>query len=186
MGVTEHILQKSQLLKFTYLSWGYIEEKSYNFCSFVSIFIKSHTKTLSEHIIMIILHFLFKNVVFKQKWFHLSKLVVFYRNNSNGSRKHSLKIWAWSDHFSRFHRYWKFKIQRYMSEWCKTFFEEYICLWTWTSSEFFNECYTFFKIHSKVQNNAKIVVWPDDPPQQSWVAGHHPPPPPPHDTRKSW
>ena len=25
MGVTEHILQKSQLLKFTYLSLGYIE-----------------------------------------------------------------------------------------------------------------------------------------------------------------
>ena len=34
MGVTEHILQKSQLLKFTYLLLGYIEEKSCNFCSF--------------------------------------------------------------------------------------------------------------------------------------------------------
>ena len=70
MGVTEHILQKSQLLKFTYLSLGYIEEKSCNFCSFVLIFMKFHTmieKTLSEHIIMIILHFLFKNVVFEQK-----------------------------------------------------------------------------------------------------------------------
>ena len=70
MGVTEHILQKSQLLRFTYLSLGYIEEKSCNFCSFVSIFMKSHTmidKTLSEHSIMIILHFLFKNVVFEQK-----------------------------------------------------------------------------------------------------------------------
>ena len=47
-----------------------IEEKSCNFCSFVSIFMKSHTmieKTLSEHIIMIIMHFLFKNVVFEQK-----------------------------------------------------------------------------------------------------------------------
>ena len=27
MGVTEHILQKSQLLKFTQFSWGYNEEK---------------------------------------------------------------------------------------------------------------------------------------------------------------
>ena len=35
MGVSEHILQKSQLLKFTYISLGYMEEKSCNFCSFV-------------------------------------------------------------------------------------------------------------------------------------------------------
>ena len=56
---------------------------------------KSHTmieKTLSEHIIMVILHFWVKNVVFEQKWFHLSKLPVFYGNNSNGLRKHSLKF----------------------------------------------------------------------------------------------
>ena len=39
-------------------------------------------KTLSEHIIMVILHFWVKNVVFEQKQFHLSKLAVLYRNNS--------------------------------------------------------------------------------------------------------
>ena len=75
---------------------------------------------------MVILHFWVKNVVFEQKQFHISKLAVLYRNNTIGWRKHSLKIWAWSDHFSRFHRYWKFEIQRNKSEWCKTFFEEYI------------------------------------------------------------
>ena len=30
-------------------------------------------------------------------------------------------MWAWSDHNSRFHRYWKFEIQSNRSEWCKTF-----------------------------------------------------------------
>ena len=52
-------------------------------------------KTLSEHMIMVILHFWDKNVVFEQKQYHLSKLPDFYRINSNGFRKHSLKIWAW-------------------------------------------------------------------------------------------
>ena len=41
-------------------------------------------KTLSENIIIVILHFWVKNVVFEQKWFHLSKLAVFSRNNSYG------------------------------------------------------------------------------------------------------
>ena len=51
-------------------------------------------KTLSEHINMVILHFWAKYVVFEQKYFHHSKLPVFHRNNSNGYRKHSLKIWV--------------------------------------------------------------------------------------------
>ena len=70
MGVTEHILQKSRLLKFTNFLLGYIEKKGCNFWSFESIFMKSHTmieKTLSEHMIMVILHFWAKNVVFEQK-----------------------------------------------------------------------------------------------------------------------
>ena len=130
MGVTEHPLQKSQLVKFYYFSLGYIEGKCWNFWSFLAIFIKSHmmiVKTLSQHMIMVILHFWAKNVVFEQKWIHLSKEPVFHTNNSNGYRKHSLKNWAWSVHFSRFHSLWKFEIQRNKSEWCKTFFEEYIC-----------------------------------------------------------
>ena len=36
-------------------------------------------KTLSEHIITVILLFGVKNVVFKQKWFNLTKLPVFYK-----------------------------------------------------------------------------------------------------------
>ena len=75
----------------------------------------SHTmiaKTLSEHILMVIFEFFVKNVGFDQNYFHLSKLPIFYGNNSNGYRKHFPKIWAWLYYFSRFHRYWKFKIQR--------------------------------------------------------------------------
>ena len=56
---------------------------------------KFHTTivtTLSEHIIIVYFAFLVKNVVFEQKWFHLSKLAVFYRNQSNGYIKHYLKI----------------------------------------------------------------------------------------------
>ena len=49
-------------------------------------------KTFSEHIIMVMSDFGVKNVVFEQKHFHLSKLLVFYRNNSNRYRKLSLKI----------------------------------------------------------------------------------------------
>ena len=48
----------------------YIEEKGCNFWSFESIFMKSHKvieKTLSEHIIMVILHFWVKNVFFFNK-----------------------------------------------------------------------------------------------------------------------
>ena len=72
MGVTEHIFQKSQLLKFNNFSLGYmyIAEKGCNFWSFELIFMQSHTmieKTLSEHMIMVILHFWAKNVVFEQK-----------------------------------------------------------------------------------------------------------------------
>ena len=129
-GKWTHNAKVTIFLNSPYFLLGYIEEKGCNFWSFESIFMKSHTmieKTLSEHIIMVILHFWVKNVVFEQKLFHLSKLPDFNRINSNGFRKHSLKIWAWSDNFSRFHRYWKFKIQRNKSEWCKTFFEEYRC-----------------------------------------------------------
>ena len=66
---------------------------------------------------------------FEQKQFHVSKLLVFYRNKSIGYRKQSLKIWAWSSNFPGFYRYFKFKIQRNKREWCKTFLtqKEYIC-----------------------------------------------------------
>ena len=70
---------------------------------------------------MVILHFRIEMLFLNKNGFHLSKLPVFYINNSNRYRKHSLKIWADSDHFSRFHRYWKFKIQSNKSKWCKTF-----------------------------------------------------------------
>ena len=127
MGVTEHILQKSQLLKFTNFSLGYIREKGCNFWSFESILMKSHTmieKTLSEHMIMVILHFWAKYVVFEQ---HLSKLPDFYRINSNGFRKHSLKIWAWSDNFSSSTGIESLKYKEIRVSGAKPFFEEYIC-----------------------------------------------------------
>ena len=66
-----------------------------NFLSFLAIFMKSHTiivKTLSEHMIIVIVHFWVKNLVFELKWFHFSKLAVFYKNNSNWYIKHYLKI----------------------------------------------------------------------------------------------
>ena len=53
---------------------------------------KYHTmivRTCPEHIIILILHFWVKNVGFEIKQVHLSKLLVFYRNKSNGYRKHS-------------------------------------------------------------------------------------------------
>ena len=42
--------------------------------------------TLSKHMIIVILHFGVKNVVFEQKLFHLSKLLVFYRNTFKQNR----------------------------------------------------------------------------------------------------
>ena len=83
---------------------------------------KSHTMTILEHIIIASFHFRVKNVVFEQKQFQPSKLPVVNRIKSNGHRKHSLKIRACLDRFSGFHRYWKFKIQRNKTEWCKKFF----------------------------------------------------------------
>ena len=64
-----------------------------------------------------------------------------------------------------------------------------ICLWTWTSLVYYRNLVMLVllcMLHVlqnplKVQNNAKIVVWPNDPQQQSCVAGHHP-----HDPIKSW
>ena len=59
MGVTEHPLQKSQLLKFYLLFVRVYRGKNWNFWRFLEFFMKSHmmiVKTLSEHIIMVILH----------------------------------------------------------------------------------------------------------------------------------
>ena len=119
---------------FTHFSLGYIEERGCNFWSYESIFYqisrddRKDITNVSEHIHCSYGHF----AVFGQKCGFCTKIIsslkntVFYRIKSNRFRKHSLKIWAWSHHFSRFHRYWKFKIQRNKSELCKTFFEEYI------------------------------------------------------------
>ena len=70
---------------------------------------------------MNILHFFWsKRLILNKNSLSLNTLAVFCRNNSNGCKRHSLKIRAWSVYFSRFHRYWKFKIQRNKSERCKT------------------------------------------------------------------
>ena len=80
-------------------------------------------KTLSEHIIMVVLFCIFgpKRWFLNKNNFISQNYRSFYRINSNWARKHSLKIWACSDHFRRFHRYWKFKIHRNKSMWCKTY-----------------------------------------------------------------
>ena len=71
MGVTEHPLQKSQLLKFYLLFVRVYRGKKLKLLKvFQQFFMKSHimiVKTLSEHIIMVILNFWAKNVVFEQK-----------------------------------------------------------------------------------------------------------------------
>ena len=50
-----------------------------------------------------------EKVVFVEKQFYLAKPLVYYGNKSNGYRKQSPKIWAWSDNFSAFYRDLKFK-----------------------------------------------------------------------------
>ena len=100
---------------------GISREKVETFEVFLNFFMKSHmmiVKTLNHH-----------NYGYSAFWGKMwilnknnfiSQNFVFHTNNSNGYRKQSLKIWASSGHFSRFHRCWKFKIQRNKSEWCKT------------------------------------------------------------------
>ena len=69
-GKWKHYAKVTILWNSTNFLLGYIEEKGCKFWSFESIFMKSHTmieKTLSEHIIMVILHFWVKNLVFEQK-----------------------------------------------------------------------------------------------------------------------
>ena len=69
MGVTFTFNKSHNFWNFSIFSLGYIEEKGCFFWSFVSIFMKSHTmieKTLLEHIIIVILHFWAKNVVFNK------------------------------------------------------------------------------------------------------------------------
>ena len=122
--VTPIVCKSPNFCNFTDFSLGCIEVISCNVSSFLAIFMKLHTvtkKTLSEQIIMTILHFWVKFVGFEQKYCQLSKQSDLYRNSSNGFIKHSLKIWVWSDHFSRFQRYWKFKIQGNKCAWRKPF-----------------------------------------------------------------
>ena len=83
MGVTPQICKSHNFWKFTEFSLGYIEVIHCHFLSFLAILMKSHTiivKTLSEHMIIVILHFWVKNLVFEQKWFHFSKLAVIISN----------------------------------------------------------------------------------------------------------
>ena len=133
-GIRPQFCKSHNFWNFYWLFLGVYRGKELSLLKYSSNFMKSHTmivKTLSEHIGMAILHLWVKNEVFEQKWFHLSKLPVFHRSNSNGYKIHSQKIWAWSDHFSRFHMYWKFKIYRNRNEWCKTFLMSiYIYIYT--------------------------------------------------------
>ena len=129
MGVTEYILQKSQLLEFYSLFVRVYRGKRLLLLKFlINLYEISHDDR-KDFIITnnySTFAFLGKKCGFWIKIIASLKATgLLYRINSYGFRKHSLKIWAWSDHFSRFHRYWKFKIQRNKSKWCKTFFEEY-------------------------------------------------------------
>ena len=70
MGVIPQYCTSHNFRNFTDVLLGYIEEKSCIFLSYLAFFMKSYTiivKILSEHMIIVILHFWVKHVVFEQK-----------------------------------------------------------------------------------------------------------------------
>ena len=121
------ILQNSQLLEFYSLVFGVYGGENCIFLSFWAIFMKTHTmiiQTLSEHIMIVILHFSVKNLVFEQTSF------IFQNNRSlRKSRVMDTENNLWKFEYDQIiflDEYLKFKIQRNKSEWCNTCFDEYI------------------------------------------------------------
>ena len=115
---------QSCICPFKWLLVGVIRCNHWSFLAKSVIFMKSHTlivKTLSEHVSMVILHFGSKC------WVLFNKNSFISQNSQPFTETTAMNTFSenWSDHFSRFHRYKKFKKQRNKSEWCKTFFEEY-------------------------------------------------------------
>ena len=71
-GVIPQYCKSHNFWNFTDFTLGYIEGKRCNFWRFQASFMKSYTiivKTLSKHMIIVILHFLVKNVVLKKNCF---------------------------------------------------------------------------------------------------------------------
>ena len=90
---------------------------------------KSYTiigKTVSKHMFIVILHFGVKNMIFEQKQFHLSKLMVHYGNKSNGYKNN-----LWKFEFDpiislNFTGIWILKYKEIRVSGAKLFFDEYM------------------------------------------------------------
>ena len=128
MGVTEHTLLKSQLLKFYLLFVRVYRGKKLQLLKFSSNFYEiSHDDSKD-----IIRTHNYGYFAFRAKMLFLDKNNFIFKNYRSFTETTVLGtqniLWKFELHqsiFFRFHMYWKFKIQRNKSEWCKTFLSIY-------------------------------------------------------------